>query len=321
MTNDRQAPLDIIERFGYLPDHKYRGGNEHSSACPKCGGAKGGRDLSDRFRFWERQGAASNFWCRRCGFQGFTDDDREATPDLARIKELEEIRQRETAKEAERLQAKIVDLQQRAYWRGYHDAMSDQQRELWRRAGVPNEFQDYWQLGYKAEYRGQDFISPALTIPYFGPNWEAQTIQYRLLDPPAPADKYRFQAGLKSSLWLADPNADMSGGVILCEGMKKAAVTFIELIAKANGRYTVVAVPSKAPGADLLATLQNADPLYIVLDPDAYSGRTPAVNRLVKMITAPKIVVKLPVKADDFFVEYGGTAVEFFRFIDVGVTI
>ena len=319
--NDRPLPADIIERFGYLPDAKYRASGEWSSACPQCGGARGGRDPSDRFRMWERTGQASSFWCRRCHYQGFTDDNKAQAPDPARIQELEEIRRREVAREEARLQAKIADLQQRAYWRGYHDAMSDQQRELWRRAGVPNEFQDYWQLGYKAEYRGADFISPALTIPYFGPNWEAQTIQYRLLNPPAPADKYRFQAGLKSSLWLAEPNERMGGAVILCEGMKKAAVTFIELIARGNGRYTVAAVPSKAPGTELLAAIQNADPLYIVLDPDAYSGRTPAVNRLVKMIGAPKKVVKLPVKADDFFVMYGGTAVEFQRFLEQGVTV
>lgn len=317
----RPIPADMLDRFGHLPDHCYRGGNEHSSACPKCGGGRGGNDPADRFRFWERQGAASNFWCRRCGFQGFADDNKAEAPDPARIQELEEIRQRETAKEAARMQAKIADLQQRAYWRGYHDAMSDQQRELWRAAGIPNEFQDYWQLGYKAEYRGADFTSPALTIPYFGPNWEAQTVQYRLLSPPAPADKYRFQAGLKSALWLAEPDAGMGSAVILCEGMKKAAVSFVELVARGNARFVIAAVPSKSPGEELVSVLQNADPLYIVLDPDAYSGKTPAVNRLVKMITAPKRIVKLPVKADDFFVQYGGTAVEFARFLDMGVTV
>lgn len=319
--SERPSPPDIIARFGYLPDHKYRGGNEHSSACPKCGGAKGRQDLSDRFRFWERPGAPSNFWCRRCGFQGFTDDNKETAPDPERIKELDEIRQRETAKEEARLQSKIIDLQKQAYWRGYHDAMSDQQRELWRRAGIPNEFQDYWQLGYKAEYQGADFTSPALTIPYFGAEWQAQTIQYRLLSPPAPSDKYRFQAGLKTSLWMADPDSEVKNAVILCEGMKKAAVTFIEIVARANGRYSLVAVPSKMPGADLLEILRNADPLYIVLDPDAYTGKTPAINRMVKMVTAPKRVVKLPVKADDFFTAYGGTAVEFMRFLDMGVTV
>ena len=318
----RQIPIDMLDRFGYLPDHKFRGSNEHSSACPKCGGGRGGNDPADRFRFWERPGASTNFWCRRCGFQGFTDDNRaDYVPDPAKIKELEDIRAREMEKEAERLSAKIADLQARAYWRGYHDAMSDQQRELWRRAGIPNEFQDYWQLGYKAEYRGADFTSPALTIPYFGREWQAQTIQYRLLQPPAPADKYRFQAGLKSAVWMADPDSNLSGPVILCEGMKKAAVTFIEAVARGNGRYEVVAVPSKAPGADLLEILANADPLYIVLDPDAFTGKTPAINRMVRMVSSPKKVVKLPVKADDFFVLYGGTAVDFQRFLDQGMTI
>jgi hypothetical protein len=321
----KAIPLDIIERFGNLPDAQWRTGDEFSSACPQCGGGRGGNDPSDRFRFWQRAGKASSFWCRRCGFQGFTDDNKpEHKLDLAQILEFEELRKREAEKEEKRLQAKIQELQHKAYWQGYHDAMSDTQRELWRGAGIPNEFQDYWQLGFQPEYKTHDFSSPALTIPYFGPNWQAQTIQYRLLNPPMPSDKYRFQAGLKAALWLADPDSDIKNDVILCEGMKKAAVTFIEMVAKTNGRYQVVSVPSKMPGKDMLGLLKDADPLYIVLDPDAYwptispDGRRipPAINRIVKMTSGPRMAVKLPVKADDFFTMYRGTATDFKNYLD-----
>ena len=314
----KAIPLDIIERFGSLPDATWRTGDEFSSACPQCGGGRGGRDLSDRFRFWQRPGKASSFWCRRCGFQGFTDDNRpDHKPDLAQLLEFEELRQREVEKEERRLQAKISELQHKAYWQGYHDAMNDRQRDLWRQSGIPDSFQDYWQLGYQHEYKTNDFSSPALTIPYFGAEWQAQTIQYRLLNPPMPSDKYRFQAGLKAALWMADPDAEIKNAVILCEGMKKAAVTFIEMVARANGRYTVISVPSKMPGRDLLDRLTNADPLYIVLDPDAYHGKNNAVGRLVKMVPiTPKRIVKLPTKADDFFTMYKGTAYDFQNFID-----
>jgi hypothetical protein len=241
--------------------------------------------------------------------------------DPERIKELDEIRQREMAKEEARLKAKIADLQQKAYWRGYHDAMEDKHRAIWRKDGIPNEFQDYWQLGYHAEYTGADFTSPALTIPYFGPNWQAQTIQYRLLQPPAPSEKYRFQAGLKASIWMADPDTPLTGPVLLCEGMKKAAVAYIQTAAQKLASFTVVAIPSKMPGKDLLDLFAKADPLYILLDPDAFladRGKLPAINRLVKMTTAPKRIVKLPVKADDFFTMYGGTPAEFMRYVNMG---
>lgn len=318
----RELPHDIIERFGYLPDAKHRTANEFSSACPQCGGGRGGHDLSDRFRIWERPGQASNFWCRRCGFQGFTDDNRPGKQmSEAEILELETIRQREAAKEERRLQVKIDELRREAYWQGWHDAMNNQQRELWRQAGIPNEFQDYWQLGYTSSYRGHDFTSPAMTIPYFTNGWQAQTVQYRLLNPPAPSDKYRFQAGLKTTVWQADPDAEIKNAVVLCEGMKKAAVTFIELVAKGNGRFCVVSVPSKSPGADLMQMVANADPLYIVLDPDAFEGRNPAINRIVKLVSCPRRIVKLPVKADDFFTMYHGTAGEFEKYLNMAVRV
>lgn len=318
----RQPPVDIQQRFGALHDHRYRGNGEHSAACPVCGGARGGNDPSDRFRFWEREGA-SNFWCRRCGFSGFTDDNQPDQPlDAERIRELEELRKRESAREEARLRAMVEELQQQAYWRGWHDAMTEQQRQLWREAGIPNEFQDYWQLGYLPEkhvgYDGQMYTTPALTIPYFAAGWRAQTVQYRLLLPPATSDKYRFHPGLKSALWMAEPDSELTNAVILCEGMKKAAVVFIEMVARRNGRYTVVSVPSKMPGEHLLGALANADPLYVVLDPDAYSaqhGQKPAVNRLAKMVEAPKRLVKLPCKADDFFTLYGGTPGDFAQYL------
>lgn len=306
-------PHDILDRFGHLPDHRHRGGNEHSSACPECGGARGGNDPSDRFRFWERPGQASNFWCRRCGFSGFADDNRPGMkPDPARIQELEEIRQREAAKEAARLQAKIDELQRAAYWQGYHDAMTQQHREMWRRAGIIDSFQDHWQLGYK-EYHGIDFTSPALTIPYFAPGWEAFTIQYRLLQPPEPSDKYRFQAGLKSGMWLADPDEVPSGECLLVEGMKKAAVSYIELVAKANVRMSVVGVPSKAPGRDLLSILNDCELVYVALDPDAYPGGE--AKRLGDIIGERARFVRLPAKPDDLFVDYGFSAKMFMQYL------
>ena len=319
MMNKRPLPSDIIDRFGHLPDATHRTGDEFSSSCPQCGGGRGGNDLSDSFRMWERQGQASSFWCRRCGYQGFTDDNQpNQKPDPARILELEEIRQREATKEEQRLKNLICDLREKAYWQGWHDAMGESQRQLWRNEGIHDEFQAYWQLGYKAEYRGRGFVSPAMTIPHFNDEWEALTIQYRLLSPPTPSDKYRFQAGLHSALWQADPSTEIKNSVIVCEGMKKAAVTFIELVARGNGRFCIVSVPSKMPSQELIDVLNNADPLYIVLDPDAFTGRKPAINRFAKMVAAPKRIVKLPVKADDFFTLHGGMPIDFINYLNVG---
>lgn len=313
---NKPLPADIIERFGVLPDARHRTGNEWSAACPQCGGERGGNDPSDRFRIWERQGQASNFWCRRCGYAGFADDNQEAAPPSPeRIKELAEIRQRMAQQEQARLSAKIEELRRAAYWQGFHDAMGEQQRQLWRQQGIPDSLQDWFKLGYTPDYTyqyGDNLLcSPAMTIPVFDVGWQAVNVQYRLIKPANGAGKYRFTAGLPAPLYLTEPDAGPSGATLLVEGAKKAIVLYAHL----GHKYAVTAVPSKIPGKDLVARLDRCDPVYVILDPDAYvatrnrNGHTapPAVNRLVRMLGSRARLVKLPCKPDDMLVNYGGT--------------
>lgn len=317
-------PTDILERFGNLPDAQHRTGDEFSSACPSCGGARGGKDPSDRFRFWIRQGQASSFWCRRCGFQGFTDDNqRNTAPDPARIAELNELREREQAAEEKRLQAKINELVNQAYWRGFHDGMTHDQRNHWRTAGIPDEFQDYWELGFvenkTVNYQGNLYSSPAMSIPYFENGRKPINVQYRLTNPPQPSDKYRFSYGLRPGLWLADPDEKPNGRCLMLEGMKKTAVSFIELVAKARHELSVVGVPSKTPNLDMVSQLNDCEIVYIALDPDAYQGargKPSAARRIGAMLGNRARYVNLPAKADDLFNDYGFTAVDFMRYVD-----
>jgi hypothetical protein len=113
----------------------------------------------------------------------------------------------------------------------------------------------------------------------------------------------------------------MTGDVLICEGMKKAAVTWINLYPADGFDMAIVAAPSKSPGKDMLNALSKANAVYIALDPDAYMGKSPAVNRLVKMLPMEKRVIKLPCKADDFFTLHDGTAVDFMAFIRQAVTV
>lgn len=310
----RPLPADIIERFGHLPDAQHRTGNEFSSACPKCGGGRGGHDPSDRFRFWQHDGRASNFWCRRCGYQGFADDDKpgtEMTPE--RIKELDEIREREAAREERRLQAKIQELRQAAYWQGWHDAMQERHRQMWRDQGIADSLQDWFKLGYVERHgyghNGKLYDSPAMTIPVFDVGWQVVNVQYRLMQPVDGAGKYRFTADLPAPLYLTDPDEKPSGATLLVEGAKKAIVLFAHL----GHKYKVVAVPSKMPSGQLIDQLKECEPVYVALDPDAYVARRnakgqllkPAVNRIVKMLGSRARIVKLPCKPDDMIVQYG----------------
>lgn len=326
----RELPLpQELSRFAHLPDLQYRGNGEWSSACPVCGGAGQRNDKSDRFRLFAADAKGNGrVWCRQCSFFEWADADSNQRPDPIQIQQARDLREALLQAENERLRSRLQELQEQAYWRGYHDGMKDSHRALWRMAGIPDEFQDFWELGFvenkHIKFEDKDYYSPAMSIPYFEPGKVPINVQYRLTNPPEPGDKYRFSYGLKPGAWLADPTEKPSGAALLMEGMKKAAVTFINTTASGNGRFSVVAVPSKTPGADMLDILADCDPVYICLDPDAYQptrtrdGKVlpPAVNRLVELVGRERArLVQTPAKADDLFVQYGFDARMFNAYI------
>lgn len=323
---NHETPLHPdLSRWAGLLDIAYRGGNEWSSACPQCGGGRGGRDLSDRFRlFAPSDGKGARGWCRRCGYFAWAEEGKAIDPEKAAAAEA--LRQQYMMQEAARLTAKIAELQQRAYWRGYHDAMREPHRALWRQAGIPDSMQDYWQLGFTPHY-SDEIPSPALTIPYFAPSWSATNVQYRLTSPPQPNDKYRFSSGLRPGLWLTLPDEEPSGACLVMEGMKKAAVTFIELVAKAEHKITIVAFPSKTPTQEMMDALKECDPVYLALDPDAYhppregNGRS-AVARISSKMNQERVrLVRLPEKADDLFNVYKFSPATFMRYVSQAVKV
>lgn len=313
----KPLPADLQLRFGSaIGDVRQRSADEWSSSCPKCGGARGGVDPSDRFRMWDRPGQSSNFWCRRCGYQGFADDNRaDYKPDPIRIKQLDELRAQQAAKEEARLRAKIKQLQREAYWNGWHDAMGEQHRAMWRREGIPDSLQDYFRLGFVKErtfYQGEEpFTVPAMTIPVFDIGWEAVNVQYRMINPPPGVGKYRFTAGLPAPLFITDPDEELTGRCILVEGAKKAIILFAHL----GHKYKVVAVPSKTPAARLIKRLDNCSDVYITLDPDAYTDGTSA-QRVGRMLGDRARYVRLPAKPDDLIVQYGVSGDAMIKYFD-----
>ena len=316
MSQTMPQPADMVERFGHLPDHRYRGGNEHSSACPKCGGGRGGREPSDRFRFWVREGQACNFWCRRCGFDGFSDDNKQTTPPSPeRMAALDSARLENAERESARIQSLIERLQIEAYWRGFHEAMGERQRQMWRDQGIADSLQNYYQLGYTDQfsfYDGNDrHQADAMTIPVFEVGWEAVNVQYRIVDPPAGVGKYRFTAGLPVSLFLTDPSCEPANATLVVEGAKKGIVLYSQL----PSSIVTVAVPSKQPPEKMIARLEQCDPVYIGLDPDAYTDGNSA-KRLAAMLGARARFVRFPAKPDDLIVEYGFTGQDIMDYIN-----
>ena len=328
MSKFKSLPPDMARTWGHLRHLQYKpGANEWSSECPVCG-TSGHNPLSgtpDRFTiFPEKKGSSARGWCRQCNHFEWVDSEGES-PSPARIKEMEKTREQEIKTEQAKLQHRLDAFMAGQLWQFYHDEMTEQERWLWTKSGIPDPYQDLWSLGYMQQYPSNKFDSSALTIPHFNVGWVASNIQYRLLQPPKPNDKYRFTQGLPHSLWLPEPDKDLTGTCLLFEGMKKAAVTFIEVIVKPNNqKFRVVSVPSKKPAKALYHLLSEFERIYVIMDPDAYrwakdkKGRKikPAVYSMIEEIRGPAVnLVTLPVKADDFFVKHGGTYREFMAFI------
>jgi len=323
----KDSPLPHeLQRFSGLADLAFRGGGEWSASCPHCGGAGRGRDEpSDRFRLFARSGKDNaRVWCRRCGYFEWADQNEKQ--DEAQLQRVNEERAKLAQREERRLRSKIEALQQAAYWRGWHDAMTDQQRAMWRAQGVIDFNIDYYKLGYCPDYvynhAGDQYHSASMTIPHYGEGWQLVNIQHRLLAPVAGAGRYRQMSGLPASMFRTEPGEKLAGAVLVVEGAKKAIVTYTHLGLKPLGRQMlIVGVTSKAPSKEMLAELANCEPVYLALDPDAYLSNdrsAPAVNRVANRMGRERVrIVKLPCKPDDMLTMYGGTGEDLIAFLKV----
>jgi hypothetical protein len=209
---------------------------------------------------------------------------------------------------------KIESLEQAAAWRGYHQAMIDKHRQLWRDAGINDELQNYWELGYNPEltYRwGEELkTSPALTIPYWRES-HVVNVQSRLLAPPTPSDKYRFTQGLPAPVYLPDKDELPKRSTLVVEGAKKAMVSWLYL----GTGYSIVGIPSKNITHRQIKALDDCEPVILALDPDANEDGTALRN--AKLIGESRTrIASLPGKIDDLIVQFGAKPDDIGAFLD-----
>lgn len=220
------------------------------------------------------------------------------------VRRAEEAAQRaeKAAKEIERIQEEMRKSQS---WLRYHDQMGWAARNIWLSRGVPDEYQDWWKLGYDPDHivwaGTTEYHTPTLTIPIYEPGtWEVLNIRHRLLNPPKPHDKYRPErSGLPAPLFVADPDEPISGKTLIVEGEIKAMVSFVT--ADEPG-LQVVGIPGKTPPDDLLRRFEKCDPVYICLDPDAANESVSIAASLgadrCRLITLPEKIDDLIIRCD-----------------------
>lgn len=235
---------------------KNTAGTEWAGACPKCGG-------KDRFIvFTDKEFPHWRYLCRHCSPTGGWIDElyprlkeeyKRMTPEERTQRATQEAREAEQrlALEIQRAQSALAELRQAQSWLRYHEQMNDWARQKWESWGVPDWFQDYWQLGYDPDRvifsGGFEHHTATMTIPIFAPiTWDVLNVRHRLLTPPKPNDKYRPEhSHLPPALFIAEPDLALKNLTVVVEGEKKAMVTFITYD---DPNCQVVGIPGKTPG-------------------------------------------------------------------------
>ncbi|MEE9365752.1 MAG: hypothetical protein V3W44_03600, partial [Dehalococcoidales bacterium] len=279
-----------------LPNFKRKtAAGEYSASCPQCGGV-------DRFLFWEDRG---NYWCRKrqCGLKGFISDNGNghlSDEDCARFMREAEERTRQRKEERQAALNGMADLDHIA--RTYHNQMTD--RSYWYGQGLADEMVDRYLLGHCPSCPTHH-ASPSHTIPVFFRS-KLLNIRHRLALPPSPGDKYRpHKAGLPAVIFNADVLLTPQDYVVLVEGEIKAMV------------LTQYGFPSVGiPGANIfkdrwVGWFAKQPTVYVALDP----GADGHARDIALMLGGRARLVSLPVKPDDFFVLYGGTAEQLGTFL------
>jgi hypothetical protein len=288
--------------LGLARDDFHRaGGKAWRGPCPRCGGNRHLLIFTDHlFPKW-------NCECQSCGLKAWADQLNaavkvELTADEKR--RFAEQRAAERAAAEKRRLEKLNEYSVKELLTHLTGRMTAEHAAWWEGEGVPASWQKYLRLGFDParHYRGADdelCTSAAYSIPYYHTGFELVTVQYRLFDPPNPADRYRWEQGLGTAYYQTAPDQPIGDEVIICEGAKKGIVTAVHT----PENYTVLAVPSKSDFGGIIEAVKNCGRVYVLLDPDA-GVRS---RKLAREIGPAARVASLPVKVDDGLTKYGLT--------------
>ena len=162
----------------------------------------------------------------------------------------------------------LDELRSARAWQRYHNNLTNHTRDIWRYRGVPDVWQDIWELGFREnfKYRSSAGIvtSDTITMPIKSSEGEVLTVRHRILSP-IDGQKYRpDKAGLGAFPFLANTDMEKADNLIIVEGEIKGMVTFITYD---DPNYQVVGVPSKSMIKKVLIGARGRNVVFVP-DPD-----------------------------------------------------
>lgn len=262
-----------------------RTGNEWHSGCPTCGG---------KDRFWVN--ALGHYQCRQCDTAGWLDEeDRKFRPDPLLLQHRAEWEANEKAEHEKSWRDFANGVIVGRFWQGWHDYMTEENIQWWLSQGITQQQIDYYELGYlpnKLIVVGNDKISvPAYTIPIHCPEtWDIVNMHYRLAEPPAGVQKYRYEHGIPAREFYAEPGVSQKSAIVV-EGAKKAMVVYDRIDAACQ----VIGLTSCTPSREMILRVNGYySQIFLALDP----GCERQEERFRKIVPHTR-VVRLPDKPDD----------------------
>lgn len=288
--------------FVYSDKKSWRG------PCPQCGGHR-------RFViFTDKEWPLWNGFCDQCGMviKAWQRVRFQYDPQKAAAMEAEQARQ--DAERAEYRRKKLAEFASFELLAEMQERLTREDIDWWESQGVMQDIQKYLRIGRtpdKAYYNDDRVLvhSPAYTIPWFGKDFEFKTMQYRLLNDDT--RRYIFEDGLGGGMhyYMTEPDQPIKDKVIICEGAKKAIVTWFWL----SEGFTVLAASSANTFDAALEATKNCGLRYVLFDPDVKPH-----FRNKAIATNPKTTheVRLPFKVDDGWIKYGLDRNQFMKILE-----
>lgn len=291
----QHAPTELNQIGLNAHDFQYSDERSWRGPCPACGGHR-------RFViFTNNEWPLWNGYCDECGTVVKAWQKVKVQYDHAKAAAFEAENARKEAERIEYRKVKLAEFTKAELWAELRDRMTDQHVEWWESQGVPSDIQRFLSIGYKSDKMYYDANkveqhSPAYTIPWFGQNFDFKTLQYRLCGEGI-TDRYRFEYGLPGGghcYYMSDPSEPIKDRVIICEGAKKAIVTWYWL--SLMNDFTVLAASSNNTLGPVLNATKDCGQRYLILDPGSERKAFTAAkeNKNLK-------AVYFPMKIDDLY--------------------
>jgi hypothetical protein len=299
--SNQHAPLELAQ-LGLDPSaFKYSDKKSWRGPCPQCGGSR-------RFViFTDHEWPLFHGFCDECGTKIKAWERVRTKYDPVKALAIKAAQEAEERERAEYRRGKLAEFATHEIRDElFERALTQEHIDWWESQGIPEGVLKELHIGYTAEkkyYDGNHELqsSPAYTIPWYGGDFQFLTLQYRLLAPHNTADRYRFEDGLGGGgehFYRVQPDQPIADKVIICEGAKKAIVTWLWL---APEGFTVLAASSANTLRPALEATDDCGLRFVILDPgaDVWVRRAAKDHRFRSL--------SLPYKVDDGFLYYGLT--------------